>query len=99
MTEPVWGDDAGMATELSRPSGTEMMQRSVAGILFLLLFMSRETFAIDAIDRLTADRLEAVHQAVTKLKTVRRDVPRSGPLRDHRANLHVHSAFSHDSRG
>jgi len=55
--------------------------------------------AADAVDRLTAERLEAVHQAVLKLKSERRDIPRSGPLREYRANLHVHSAFSHDSRG
>ncbi len=55
--------------------------------------------AADAVDRLTAERLEAVRQAVLKLKSERRDVPRVGPLKEFRANLHVHSAFSHDSRG
>ena len=61
--------------------------------------MCPSIFAVDAIDRLTAERLEAVHQAVLKFKSELREVPRSGPLREHRANLHVHSAFSHDSRG
>ena len=55
--------------------------------------------AADAIDRLTAGRLEAVHQAVIKLKSDRRPLSRSDKLIDVRANLHVHSAFSHDSRG
>ena len=55
--------------------------------------------AVDAVDRLTAQRLEAVHQAVAKLRAERRETPRAGTLRDFRANLHVHSAFSHDSRG
>lgn len=53
----------------------------------------------DALDRLAADRLEATHQAVLKLRSQRREVARSGPLREFRVNLHVHSAFSHDSRG
>lgn len=68
-------------------------------ILLLLLSAAKTSFALDAIDRLTAERLEAVHQAVLKFQTERRDVPRSGTLREYRANLHVHSAFSHDSRG
>jgi len=55
--------------------------------------------AADAVDRLTAERLEAVHQAVLTFKSKRRDLPRTGTLREYRANLHVHSAFSHDSRG
>lgn len=55
--------------------------------------------AADAVDRLSAERLEAVHQAVLKLQGQRRDLPRSGPLKEYRANLHVHSAWSHDSRG
>ena len=59
----------------------------------------RTTFALDAIDRLTADRLEAVHQAVVKFATERRSLTRPGLLHEYRANLHVHSAFSHDSRG
>ena len=56
-------------------------------------------FAVDAIDRLTAERLEDVHQAVMKLKNERLTLARPGNLTDFRANLHVHSAFSHDSRG
>jgi predicted lactoylglutathione lyase len=56
-------------------------------------------FAADAIDRLTAERLESVHQAVIMLKSDRRTLSRPDKLVDVRANLHVHSAFSHDSRG
>lgn len=55
--------------------------------------------AADAIDRLTPQRLEAVHQSIEKLKTQRKPLARRGPFTEHRANLHVHSAFSHDSRG
>ena len=53
----------------------------------------------DALARLTAERLEAVHKAIGELKSKRQDAPHPGPYRDYRANLHVHSAFSHDSRG
>lgn len=53
----------------------------------------------DALERLTAEKLDAVHRAIIKLRSERREVPRTGPLREYRANLHVHSAFSHDSRG
>jgi hypothetical protein len=53
----------------------------------------------DALARLTAERLEAVHKAVAELKSQRREAPPPGPYRDYRTNLHVHSAFSHDSRG
>lgn len=67
--------------------------------LVVVLSGPENSYGLDAIDRLTADRLEAVHQAVLKLQSSRREVPRVGPLRDYRANLHVHSAFSHDSRG
>ena len=56
-------------------------------------------FAVDAIDRLAPERLEAVHRAVLTLKSARIERIRPGTLRDYRANLHVHSAFSHDSRG
>ena len=65
----------------------------------VVLAANRSAIRADALERLTAERLEAVHQAVLKLRTERREVPRTGPLREYRANLHVHSAFSHDSRG
>ena len=55
--------------------------------------------ALDAIDRLTPERLEATHKDVLRFQQERKKLIRSGPLREYRANLHVHSAFSHDSRG
>lgn len=63
-------------------------------ILGFVHVSSSPVHATDAVDRLTAEWLEAVHQAVLKLKSERRDIPRSGPLREYRANLHVHSALS-----
>src|SRR5262245_19697652 len=53
----------------------------------------------DPLARLKPERLEAVHKAIAALKSQRKDIERAGSYRDYRANLHVHSAFSHDSRG
>ena len=76
-----------------------MLKYSLVLLLSLFVCLNRIAEATDAIDRLKADRLEAVHQAVLKLKTELHDVPRPEPYKEFRANLHVHSAFSHDSRG
>jgi hypothetical protein len=53
----------------------------------------------DALERLSLERLAAVHQAVHALKADWRELPRPGPFKEYRANLHVHSLLSHDSRG
>src|SRR5947209_949704 len=53
----------------------------------------------DALAKLKADKLEAVRQAIRALRSERRELARPGPYREYRANLHVHSAMSHDSRG
>lgn len=53
----------------------------------------------DALDRMTAEKLAAVRARVAEWAKQRQDVPRPGPWKEYRANLHVHSAFSHDSRG
>jgi hypothetical protein len=53
----------------------------------------------DALAKLELGKLEAVHQAILSLGSERRTLPRPGLLKEYRANLHIHSAFSHDSRG
>ncbi len=66
----------------------------------LTVFLAAGGFARgDALERLKPERLEATHRAVAELRSLRQEVTRPGPYRDFRANLHVHSAFSHDSRG
>ncbi len=55
--------------------------------------------AEDGLSRLAPDKMEAVHQAVLKLRAERKELRRTGPLKEYRANLHVHSSLSHDSRG
>ncbi len=71
---------------------------------YLLLLMSllscfSSALGQDAIDRLKIDRLAKQHAAIEQLKQQRVEPAIDRPYRDFRANLHVHSAFSHDSRG
>lgn len=66
--------------------------------LFLCGLIPR-SMAEDAIDRLKMDRLRKQHDAITELKEHRGRRTVDRPYQDYRANLHVHSAFSHDSRG
>jgi hypothetical protein len=53
----------------------------------------------DALDKLRAEKLQSVHQAILALKSQRQALSRPGPFTEFRANLHVHSGLSHDSRG
>jgi hypothetical protein len=53
----------------------------------------------DAFERLQPQRLKAVHEAIDAQRARRRTVALDQPWQDVRALLHVHSAFSHDSRG
>jgi hypothetical protein len=53
----------------------------------------------DMIERLRPENLRAVHESIESLKSQRRTVSLSSSYDDVRALLHVHSAFSHDSRG
>ena len=55
--------------------------------------------AEDAIDRLAPERVAKVHEAVEAFAAARKPLERGGDLHEYRCNLHVHSAFSHDSRG
>jgi hypothetical protein len=55
--------------------------------------------APDAVDRLTRKNLQAIRETVEKYAAERKVLERPGPLRQVRANLHVHSELSHDSRG
>jgi hypothetical protein len=57
------------------------------------------TLGADALARLQPQRLEAVHKAILSLRSEWRKLDRPGRYQDYRANLHVHSGLSHDSRG
>ena len=53
----------------------------------------------DAMEKLRREHLEAVRKSVASLKEQRIEVTARGPFQEHRANLHVHSHWSHDSVG
>jgi hypothetical protein len=53
----------------------------------------------DALAKLKLDKLEAIHKAIQAFRLDWHKLPRSGPFQEYRANLHVHSLLSHDSRG
>jgi hypothetical protein len=69
----------------------------VPTLLFLPLF--GKSARADALAKLEPDKVEAVHKAIQALRAERQDLARAGPYKEHRANLHVHSGLSHDSRG
>lgn len=76
------------------------MQRSNLVLMACLLAGAIPASArADALERLRPERLAAVRRDVMALQGQRRDLPREGPWREYRANLHVHSRLSHDSRG
>jgi hypothetical protein len=53
----------------------------------------------DALDRLRPEKLQATQARIAALKSQRRPVSLTSGYDDVRTLLHVHSAFSHDSRG
>ncbi len=61
--------------------------------------LQSHSVAADAIEKLKPARLEAVRQSIATLRDQRIEVLRAGPYQEHRANLHVHSHWSHDSVG
>lgn len=75
-------------------------RRSVSRSFMLLIGVaSCSALAADTLDRLQPDALKATHEAVEALKAQRREVSLDSGFNDVRTLLHVHSAFSHDSRG
>ena len=65
----------------------------------LIVAVLAATSRADALARLKADKLEAAHNAILALRSQWHKLAQAGPYTDYRANLHVHSALSHDSRG
>jgi hypothetical protein len=68
-------------------------------IVALLLVAIARTAAADALARMAPEKLRATHERIETLKGERREVSLTSGYDDVRALLHVHSAFSHDSRG
>lgn len=77
------------------------MPRGLSFLCVLLIgfALTPRTARADALAKLKIERLAVVHAAIEALGEQRQEVKRVGPYGDYRANLHVHSAFSHDSRG
>jgi hypothetical protein len=75
------------------------MRLSIRIVLLVVWGLLASTASADMIERLRPEKLRAVHEAIESLKTQRRQVALSDTFEDVRALLHVHSAFSHDSRG
>jgi len=74
-----------------------MLLRAIT-FLLLLAALAQPVFA-DAIDRIRTEKLKATHDRIEALKGQRRDVELKSGYDDVRTLLHVHSKFSHDSRG
>lgn len=72
---------------------------TLVAIVVVIVLSGLSGRAEDAIDRLKLERLRRLHDAVATMEGLRQEKEILRPYRDHRANLHVHSAFSHDSRG
>ncbi len=70
-----------------------------AAVLTMVACTANALAVADALDKMDPKKLAAVHAAIEALRGEWRAVPRNGPYREHRANLHVHSHWSHDSRG
>ena len=67
--------------------------------LFVAALIVQRACCEDALDRLSPQRLAAVRTAIVKLQSERKTLRREEPWKEFRANLHVHSSLSHDSRG
>ncbi len=78
------------------------MRRSLC-LYLLATILSTVNFSAsgrsDSFAKMELKKLEAVHRAVEALRSEWKALPRVGPYQEHRANLHVHSHWSHDSRG
>lgn len=71
----------------------------LSGIFFALFAGTASALSDDALARLQLPRLEAVSQARQHFAKQRTTLVRTDGYQQHRANLHVHSHLSHDSRG
>jgi hypothetical protein len=79
----------------------QRMNRQVLGWIGLLAIglLVTAVRSEDALDRMTRKKLKATREAIEGFKQQRQEKVLPGPLKVYRANLHVHSLLSHDSRG
>lgn len=71
----------------------------LSGLLALLYGRCATAIPEDAVDRLDPKKIAAIHDAVSHFAAQRKTLAPKRPYEDFRANLHVHSLLSHDSRG
>jgi len=69
------------------------------GLALALLILLPRLAAADAVERMSLEKLRATHERIEALKKERHPVTLVSGYDDVRTLLHVHSAFSHDSRG
>lgn len=82
-----------------RPPETESMNLPRRLLRLALLVACARSADGDALERMRPEKLRATHEKIELLATQRRPVSLSSGYDDVRVLLHVHSAFSHDSRG
>jgi hypothetical protein len=75
------------------------MRVLICVVILLACFATHTAAQADALDRIRPENLKAVHEAIEALKSHGRKVSLSSGYDDVRCLLHVHSSFSHDSRG
>jgi hypothetical protein len=68
-------------------------------VTLLVAFCLARSARAEALERMNLERLRATHERVEQLATQRVPVELKSGYDDVRVLLHVHSAFSHDSRG
>jgi hypothetical protein len=71
----------------------------VVAVAVLLAFGIEQSAQAEAMERMNLERLRATHERVEQLAKQRVPVELKSGYDDARVLLHVHSAFSHDSRG
>lgn len=75
------------------------LRSSVGLLISIVLLGDAGHAAADALERMGLEKLRATHEKIESLAKERREVSLKSGYDDVRALLHVHSAFSHDSRG
>jgi hypothetical protein len=84
---------------MSSRSGLHIKAILSIGIACCAIGFSPIAVGQDAVDRLQGPYLKKLRQETQRLAESRREPTRKSPLTEIRANLHVHSELSHDSRG
>src|SRR3954451_10507708 len=82
-----------------RPSDTPLRCFGTVGLAILFLALAAPFVRADALERVGLEKLRATHERIEQLRRELKPVSLKSGYDDVRTLLHVHSAFSHDSRG